>query len=254
MKTLQETMDYINCPQLQYEGEVWKDHPTAKDWSGSNYGRIRKQDKKGYYHIRKQLFRTESSRLVTPIPGHDQASKFILECFYGLNPGMTCIHINEAIWDNNIENLKWGTRSEIFSRPNLIKRTIRKSYKNTFYRSAKLNNEIFNDKEEIWKAHPTIDNLEVSSKGRIRRLKSNGTYYVSSGAQGRRAYLTYRYKNKIQLIHRLVAETFIPNPDNKPFVDHIDTNPYNNNVENLRWCTQKENNLNPNTIRKKKKY
>lgn len=47
------------------------------------------------------------------------------------------------------------------------------------------------------------------------------------------------------IIHRLVAEAFIRNPDNKPEVDHIDTNRQNNNVYNLRWVTRKENNQNP---------
>ena len=48
-----------------------------------------------------------------------------------------------------------------------------------------------------------------------------------------------------RFVHRLVAEAFIPNPDNKPVVDHIDTNPSNNSVDNLRWVTTRENCMNP---------
>ena len=59
-------------------------------------------------------------------------------------------------------------------------------------------------------------------------------------------YLSYhlKWKNKTypRRIHRLVAEAYIPNPDNKPFVHHKDHNPYNNCVENLEWVTVQENN------------
>lgn len=59
-----------------------------------------------------------------------------------------------------------------------------------------------------------------------------------------REYISLGRGNK-KYVHRLVAEAFLPNPDNLPEVDHIDTNGLNNNVNNLRWCDRLENINNP---------
>lgn len=66
------------------------------------------------------------------------------------------------------------------------------------------------------------------------KAKKNGYYLV-----------TLRKNNKItyKTVHRLVAETFIPNPNKFPVVNHIDGNKTNNIVDNLEWCTYKQNNL-----------
>lgn len=62
-----------------------------------------------------------------------------------------------------------------------------------------------------------------------------------------RGYLTFflyigNYKYKHVSLHRLLASQFIPNPDNKPCVNHKDGNKLNNNLNNLEWCTYSENN------------
>lgn len=86
-----------------------------------------------------------------------------------------------------------------------------------------------------WKAYLDT-NIEVSSDGRVRR---NGVEFIPSiGSAG---YRMISVKGTMMLLHRLIASCFIPNPDNKPFIDHIDGNRLNNMVTNLRWATNAEN-------------
>lgn len=71
-------------------------------------------------------------------------------------------------------------------------------------------------------------------KERIRKCEvgSNGYLHVLLCKNGK--YITHN-------VHRLVAETFIPNPDNLPEINHKDENKENNCVDNLEWCTRKYN-------------
>lgn len=57
-----------------------------------------------------------------------------------------------------------------------------------------------------------------------------------------RGYLTVVIRRKTHMLHRLVAQAFLPNPENKAMVNHLDGDKQNNHVSNLEWCTVQENN------------
>lgn len=105
---------------------------------------------------------------------------------------------------------------------------------------------------EIWKPVVGYEGLyKVSNLGKVKAIK----WHRGNEEKEIKPYTTYKGYLRLRLckngkgkqfqIHRLVAEAFIPNPENKPYIDHINTDRTDNRVENLRWVTNKENCNNP---------
>ena len=97
---------------------------------------------------------------------------------------------------------------------------------------------------EEWKDIKGYEGIyKISNLGKIVRIKGSQEHPMKIWNNGRymEVRLSKNGKSTHFTLHRLLAVHFIPNPNNLPFVNHIDENKTNNNVKNLEWCTFSHN-------------
>lgn len=96
----------------------------------------------------------------------------------------------------------------------------------------------------MWKEAYGFDNYLCNEQGQIYSLISKKIMKTHNDKDGYQQLRMTIKKGKAVTVkaHRLIAQTFLPNPENKPHINHKDGNKMNNAVSNLEWCTAKENN------------
>lgn len=176
--------------------------------------------------------------------------KIVLETFEGSREKGLVNHKDGDRMNNRLENLEW-----ISDKQNALNVWEKRRENGTINAGQKLNrkkrenivekqNYALLENEKQIEIDGELIPYAISKDGKVRNLKT-GKYLSGSILQSYR-YINFRYegKNKNRAVHRLVAQAFIDNPNNYSIVDHIDGDRLNNNLENLRWVSAKENRVN----------
>lgn len=212
-----KTKKYEFIAQLQKIGlhiEVWKKVDDYPEYEISTEGNIRKTSSHNEIKIRSFSKRAGiCARIITDSGSQRKdVAYLVLKTFSKIPPFYNRInHINGNKEDNRLCNLEF---QEVVYNPESFK-TI-PSYPNY---SISQNGEIINSK----------------TKKVLKQQKSKNGYLMVS--------LSDKGKVKSYFVHRLLAETWLQNPDMKPCINHKDGNKANNDILNLEWCTYKENQL-----------
>ena len=172
--------------------------------------------------------------------------------------GITSLPITMAIWkkiegynysisdDKSVRNDKNNKILNQEQGINSSRVTLCKDGKTKRFNVNILHMEYFGDNSLEWFTIPNHETYEITKCGKIRHKDTPYTLKTlrTDPAGYLRVSLWEDNHEWNPAVHRLIAQTFVPNPENKPQVDHINHNTLDIRIENLRWCTQTENNMN----------
>lgn len=251
-KKEKKIQDNLNMSFIS-NNELWKEVPINTNYEVSSFGRIRNKEMKNIL----VPFKYENGYLGIGLRGvgiynNNENRKtfkvhYLIALTYLPNPEnkKTINHIDKNRENNNINNLEWNTMKE-----QIIHQQTHNPPNYTNKSKKGINNLANIDENEKWqliKTHENFkdfDNYEISNYGRLK-YKIQSKYKITLGSKQSDGYRTASLKTngkQIRIsIHRLVALLFIQNPENKSYVNHIDGNRENNNINNLEWTTPSEN-------------
>jgi hypothetical protein len=215
------------------EKEIWKKIEGFDKYELSNMGRVKNIE---LNNIFTGSFRNNNQKVVLIDNNGKQKEKsiayLIAEKFIDNPNNYKFIdHIDSDKTNNKYNNLKW-VKQLVFC-----------------------NKKFVGANDEEWKIIQQNNNFEVSNKGNIRNTNNK---YLIKQQKNHSGYmfinLKTNNKSKSLFVHRIIAEAFLPNIENKKTVDHIDRNRSNNLLVNLRWATSEEQSSNRNIVKKSNPY
>ncbi len=238
-ETRQKSID----KQLQdnfIEGEIWKTLPFNEKYEVSSLGRVRNSKFKKL----STPFTYHSGYLGISLRSDDGTAKtykihqLIAITFLPNDKNkLTVNHKNKNRSDNSLINLEWATHEEQIKHQN-------ESRTPSKHKSKRITDLTNINADERWETIKNFETYQISNYGRLKYKKQDRTYITlgSVSSDGYRISSLNNGENKISIaIHRLVAEYFVENPLNKPYVNHEDGDRQNNYYKNLSWVTPSEN-------------